>query len=64
MGRCNNSGWALAGAIGKGAGFAFDAAYNSNFLRIRDGLDWVGSKIDKGLNKLFNPPRRKLFILV
>lgn len=59
-------GWGVVGAaaVGVAAGVAFDAAYNANFLGIRDGLDWVGSKIDKGLNILFNPPKRKSFILV
>ncbi|HEM3622243.1 TPA: hypothetical protein U1C34_001025 [Streptococcus suis] len=58
-------GWGVVGAaaVGVVAGFAFDAAYNSNFLGIRDGLDWVGSKIDKGLNKLFNPPRRSIILV-
>ncbi len=27
----------------------FESAYDANFLGVRDGLDWVGNRIDDGI---------------
>lgn len=47
----NPVGWAgvASVAVGYGISKAFDAAYDSNFLGLRDGLDWLGSKVDDGI---------------
>ncbi|MFS9224920.1 hypothetical protein QM475_02215 [Streptococcus parasanguinis] len=45
-------GWAgLAGvAAGYGAVKLFQWGYDSNFLGMKDGIDWIGSKVDDGID--------------
>ncbi|AYG00460.1 T7SS effector LXG polymorphic toxin [Lactococcus allomyrinae] len=51
----NPVGWAAIGVsaaaigIGVGATALFNLAYDNNFLGLKSGLDWAGSKIDEGL---------------
>lgn len=47
----NPVGWAgvASVAVGYGISKAFDYAYDHNILGLRDGLDWVGNRIDDGL---------------
>lgn len=59
----NPVGWAGVAAVG--TGFAvyklFDLAYNKNFLGIRDGLNWVGNRLDDGMKwagEKFNDGRK------
>ena len=59
----NPVGWAGVAAVGTGyvAYKIFESAYDANFLGLRDGLDWVGNKIDDGLKwagEKFNDGRK------
>ncbi|PAF18964.1 LXG domain-containing protein [Terribacillus saccharophilus] len=52
LGVSNPVGWAVLGTVALGAlaGHAFNWAYDTNFLGLQDGLDYVGNKIDDGLS--------------
>lgn len=45
----NPGGWAVAAGIAGGTllTWGFNKAYDSNFLGIQDGLDYVGEKVDE-----------------
>jgi len=49
-------GWVILGsaAVSVGASKIFDAAYDNNFLGVQDGLDWLGDRIDDGIEAVKN----------
>ena len=50
------AGWTILGAaaLGVAAGTGASYLYDNNVLGIRDGLDWLGGKIDEGINWVGN----------
>uniref|UniRef100_UPI001E352DAC T7SS effector LXG polymorphic toxin n=1 Tax=Gracilibacillus suaedae TaxID=2820273 RepID=UPI001E352DAC len=56
----NPGGWAILGAaaLGTAAGTFFNFAYDTNLLGLQDGLDYVGSKIDKAKEAFDNSLER------
>ncbi|UQW81647.1 hypothetical protein MNY58_00600 [Staphylococcus edaphicus] len=57
----NPAGWAVLGGIAIGAGVAFgaDIMYQNNTLGLKDGVDWTGHQIDKGIKGYTNLLRKK-----
>lgn len=53
-------GWGLLGSavVGVVANIVFDNVYNHNIGGVRDGLDWLGTKIDNVTASLFDPKKR------
>ena len=53
-------GWGLLGSavVGVVANIVFDNVYNHNIGGVRDGLDWLGNKIDNVTASLFDPKKR------
>ncbi|WP_323703667.1 transposase [Mammaliicoccus sp. Dog046] len=52
----NPAGWATTAIIGIAAGgsLLIDYSYKKNFLKLKDGTDWVGHKIDDGIKSIKN----------
>ncbi|KAA9384759.1 transposase [Staphylococcus epidermidis] len=60
----NPIGWAILGGIAVGTGFAAvaDLAYQNNWFSIKDGVDWTGHQIDKGIDKYIDFKTKQIAI--
>ncbi|MDK7114909.1 T7SS effector LXG polymorphic toxin [Staphylococcus pettenkoferi] len=49
----NPIGWTVLGGVAAStiASIAFDAAYQNNWFHVKDGTDWVGHRIDDGIDE-------------